>query len=259
MFKRLFNRAAPAHTYLPMVDDAEVPTPAPPPPPPSAPAPPSAPVPAPVPVPVPPASEPPNGATVTRYDNLFLDFTKEDISSLEKKMEIFGGNNLLQMIVGMGDYIRPFKGDDMPNTKAYPNYDIYVIYTGYNLAAPELKIQENLDAIVDSDNPNRVICNIDLENKTQVNLFTDVFNHKINTIIFGDSKVALLPQDSVELLNYDGEGRVDVPLSLIYFPPGQRGIEYNTIYASSSSPTKSGGIQRTFIRNPNRVSFTLRK
>ena len=155
------------------------------------------------------------------------------------------------MIVGMGDYIRPFKGEDMPNTKAYPNYDIYVIYTGYNLAAPELKIQENLNAIVKSYNPNRVICNIDLENKTQVKLFTDVFNHKINTIIFGDSKVALLPQDSVELLNYDGEGRVDVPLSLMYFPgPGQRGIEYNTIYSSQGSP---------FCKNTNRVSFTLCK
>ena len=63
MFKRLFNRTPPA-------------------PPPPAPAP-------------PPASEPPNGATVTMYDNLFLDFTKEDISSLKKKMEIFGGKNLL--------------------------------------------------------------------------------------------------------------------------------------------------------------------
>jgi hypothetical protein len=178
----------------------------------------------------PPAAE--NGATITQYDNLFLDFTKENVSSLEKKMEIFGGNNLLQMIVGMGDYIRPFKGEDMPNTMAYPNYDVYVIYTGYQLTAPELNIQANLDAIVHSDNPNRVICNIDLVNKSQVDLFTHIFNHKMNRITHGDSKVALLPDDSVELLNYDGEGRVDVPLSLLYFQtPGQRGIEYNTLYS----------------------------
>jgi len=161
-------------------------------------------------------------------------------------MEVFEGNNLLRMIVGMGDYIRPFNKIEMPNTMAYPNYDVYVIYTGYHLTAPELNIQANLDAIVDSDNPNRVICNIDLENKSQVELFTHIFNHKMNRITHGDSKVALLPADSIELLNYDGEGRVDVPLALIYFQkPGQRGIEYNTLY------------NRNFrvIPDTNRVSF----
>jgi hypothetical protein len=178
---------------------------------------------------------------------LFLDFTKENFSSLEKKMEVFEGNNLLRMIVGMGDYIRPFNKIEMPNTMAYPNYDVYVIYTGYHLTAPELNIQANLDAIVHSDNPNRVICNIDLENKSQVDLFTHIFNHKMNRITHGDSKVALLPADSVELLNYDGEGRVDVPLALIYFQPGQRGIEYNTLYS----------LNRNFrvIPDTNRVSF----
>jgi hypothetical protein len=183
-----------------------------------------------------------NGATVTKHGNLFLDFTKEDISSLTEKMAVFEGNNFLRMNVGMGDYIRPFKGTEMPNTMAYPDYDVYVIYTGYGLKFPELNIQANLDAIVASDNPKRVICNIDLENETQVNLFTEVFDHKINTITHFDSKVALLPQESFKLLNHEGEGRVVVPNQLIYLP---NGLQYNFIYSLGKNFTKE--TNTTFV------------
>ena len=194
--------------------------------------------------PLPPVESSTKGAPVTAHVSLFLDFTKEDISSLTTKMAVFEENNLLRMIVGIGDYIRPFKGIEMPNTKAYPNYDIYVIYTGY-LAAEELNIQLNLDAIVNSDNPNRVICNIDLENTAQVKLFTEVFHHKINTIIHDDSKVALLPQDTVKLLNPEGEGKVVVPNNLMY---SQYGIPYNTFYSFFPD----------FIRHPtNPIAFVL--
>ena len=86
-----------------------------------------------------------------------------------------------------------------------------------------------------------------LENETQVNMFTQLLNHKINKIIHRDSKVALMPENAVKLLNQKGEGTVKVPIALLHFPEGERGIECNVLYMRNPTFIKDVLTRDIFI------------
>jgi phosphoenolpyruvate carboxylase len=133
----------------------------------------------------------------------------------------------LRVCVGMGDYVMPFKGKEMPNTEAYPDYDVYVIFTGYNEYAPELNIEANIEAIRSSKDPNRLICDIDLENRKQVDIFTELFRHKVDYINHINAKPRILPEDAMKLLDPDGERRVDIQ-------PGWS-VDYYNVYQTNKN------------------------
>ena len=137
------------------------------------------------------------------YDKeYYLDFSREPI--LPTKFKEY---NNLRLCVGYGDYIRDAEDSsgkfrEMPNTEAYPNYDVYLIWSEYDpLVGPEIfNIPANIKAIESSKNSKRIICDVNLLDKKQVDKFTEMFKNKFKSIHNVSNGPSIIVEDAVKLL-----------------------------------------------------------
>ncbi len=127
----------------------------------------------------------------------FLDFTKKGV--LPQIPEWLPRTDL-KLCIGYGDYVH----DGIANTAFYPDYDVYLIYTGYLKNNEHLDIPANIAAIQKSNNPKRVICNVDLYDFSQVYNFTKLFLKRMKLIEHRSNGPTIPPFAAVALLRNEG-------------------------------------------------------